>query len=120
MKKKSILFALLILIILILIPLFINSYNNYSARQRNDITFCETDQDCVLQNFTNECGKSYGCFNKNERPLSELRIANFNLFDCYYSPKPTCKGYSICKCDNGRCNYHTICNTNIPPNNTQP
>ncbi len=94
MIKKRLVIFISSLIILILIVILINVYNSYAKKQREKIIYCNLDSDCIPQGYNlNPCGQWSSCFNKDEKPLSDVGIG-YAL--CDYPVR-------YCKCDNGKC-----------------
>ncbi|MFH1505925.1 MAG: hypothetical protein ABIE94_02955 [archaeon] len=94
MKKKNLLIIVIILIVLIALPFIIKGYNSIAEEQRESIKYCEVDEDCALKEYTrNPCGEWISCFNKGEKPISDIKIG---VAMCDYPA-------TGCKCEEGRC-----------------
>ena len=93
MKKV---FFILIIAIAVIGLLFgvIYFYNRIAEKQRESIRFCQTDTDCQIKTYKNECvGGWSGCFNKNKTPVSNIGVSS--AF-CDYPP-------TSCSCVQGKC-----------------
>ena len=98
MKKRVLILIIIIIVILaaliVLMPFLIKYYNSYAQKQRQDIKYCDIDEDCIIQDFNlKDCGRWSGCFNKNEKPRSDI---GFQSAMCDYPPR-------YCKCESGKC-----------------
>lgn len=94
--NRKVLIAIIGIIALLVtsIPFLINLYNSYAEKQRESIKYCETDDDCIVQSYHSEfCGSWSGCFNKNEKPLSDI---GSRKAICEFPP-------GSCKCKDGKC-----------------
>jgi len=92
--NKKLLIGIVIILIIFAPLLIIYTYNFIAEKQRESIRYCVVDEDCILQSYDSSiCSRWLGCFNKNEKPMSN--ILSLSAF-CDYPP-------SSCKCENREC-----------------